>query len=170
MDTVFLSERPSEWVLSLPWANSGVPGPPKQVGDGRDVCSDLGPLDHPKITLMIKQQQQQQQENKPWMSLTILVSDPLIFRSSYTSLVYFISGSTPSKLHLQPSSFKTLLWNWESSVDIYTLPCVKQTASGKRPYSTELSLALCDDLEGWQVGGSSRGRGHVYTHSWSTSL
>lgn len=79
MDSVFHSERLSEGVLSLPWANSGVPDPPKQVGDGRDVCFNPGPLEHPKIMLLVKQQQQQQQQqNQSWMSLTILVSDPLI--------------------------------------------------------------------------------------------
>ena len=29
--------------------------------------------------------------------------------------------------------------NWESSTDIYTLPCVKQIASGKLPYNIESS-------------------------------
>ena len=40
--------------------------------------------------------------------------------------------------------------NWESKTDMYTLPCVKQIASGKLPYSTrECNSVLCDDLEGW---------------------
>ena len=32
--------------------------------------------------------------------------------------------------------------DWESSIETYTLPCVKQTASGKLPYNTE-SSAQC---------------------------
>ena len=34
-----------------------------------------------------------------------------------------------------------------------TLSCVNQIASGKLLYNTELSLALCDDLEGWDGRG-----------------
>ena len=41
--------------------------------------------------------------------------------------------------------------NWESSADIYTLPCVEQTGSGHG----KLSSALGDDLVGW---GAEEGR------------
>lgn len=66
--------------------------------------------------------------------------------------------------------------NWETSINIYTLSCVKQIASGKMLCSTELSLVLCDDLEAWDVGwgvrreGGPRGRGYMYTYSWFISL
>ena len=40
----------------------------------------------------------------------------------------------------------------ESSTDIYTLPCVKQIASGKLLYNRELSLVLCD----WDGVGGGR--------------
>ena len=38
--------------------------------------------------------------------------------------------------------------NGESSIDIYTLPCVKQIAGKKLLYNIESSQAFCDDLEG----------------------
>lgn len=44
----------------------------------------------------------------------------------------------------------------ESSIDMYTLPCVEQMASGKLPYSAGSSAQCCDGLEGrgggWQGG------------------
>ena len=43
--------------------------------------------------------------------------------------------------------------NRESSIDIYTLPCVKLTASGKLLYSTGIS----DDLGGRGEGRWERG-------------
>ena len=44
--------------------------------------------------------------------------------------------------------------NWEIRIDIHTLPCVKQIASGKLPGSTGSSAQCCDDdLEGWDGGG-----------------
>ena len=53
--------------------------------------------------------------------------------------------------------------NWESSMETYTLPYGKQTASGKLAYNTrELNSVLCDNLEGWE--GGSRGRGRMYTY------
>ena len=53
--------------------------------------------------------------------------------------------------------------NWESSMETYTLPYGKQTASGKLAYNTrELNSVLCDNLVGWE--GGSRGRGHMYTY------
>ena len=52
--------------------------------------------------------------------------------------------------------------NWENGIDIYTLLCIKQMASGKLLYSKEFSVVLCDDLEGWDV--SPRGRGYMYTY------
>ena len=45
--------------------------------------------------------------------------------------------------------------NWESDIDMYTIPCVKQIASGKLLYSPG-SSALCDDLEGWGGGVGER--------------
>ena len=42
--------------------------------------------------------------------------------------------------------------NWEIRSDRYTIPCVKQIASGNQLDSTELSSMLCDDLVGWDVG------------------
>lgn len=59
---------------------------------------------------------------------------------------------------------------------IYTVQCIKKTASGKLLYGTgrELSSALCDDLGGWGgwggVEGCSRGREYMYTRSWCISL
>ena len=45
--------------------------------------------------------------------------------------------------------------SWESSIDIYTLPCVKQV--------TEISSGLCGDLEGWGSAGGreAQERGHI---------
>ena len=43
----------------------------------------------------------------------------------------------------------------ESSTDVYTLSCVKQTVSGKLLNKTELSLVRGDNLEGWDGGGGS---------------
>ena len=46
--------------------------------------------------------------------------------------------------------------NWESSIGTYTLPYVKQLASGNLLYDTgSPNLVLCDNLEGWDgvVGG-----------------
>ena len=62
---------------------------------------------------------------------------------------------------------------WESSIDIYTLPCVKQIASGKLLYGTR-SSARCSvmtyrgGMGGWE--GGSRWRGYMYKYSWFTSL
>ena len=56
--------------------------------------------------------------------------------------------------------------NWESRIDIHPLPHVKWVASGKLLDNRELSLGLCDDLEGWDGGkweGGSRKR--VYAHT-----
>ena len=56
--------------------------------------------------------------------------------------------------------------NWENSFDTYTRSRVKQIASGKLLYNTELSLLLCDDREGgegqegWE--GDSEWRGYMY--------
>ena len=41
--------------------------------------------------------------------------------------------------------------NQESSSDIYTLPRVKQLATGKLLYSTDAQL--CTDLQWWDAGG-----------------
>ena len=45
---------------------------------------------------------------------------------------------------------------WEIRIDIYTLPCVTQIASGNLLYSTGSSPALCD-LQEWDRGGGSWG-------------
>ena len=46
----------------------------------------------------------------------------------------------------------------KSSIDIYTLPYVKQTASGKLLYHTGRSAQwLCDNLEGWNGGEAQEG-------------
>ena len=44
--------------------------------------------------------------------------------------------------------------NRERSVDVHTLPCVKETASGKLLYHRKLSSVLCDDLDGWDKGAN----------------
>ena len=41
---------------------------------------------------------------------------------------------------------------WEIRSDRYTIPCVKQIASGNQLDSTKLSSVLRNDLEGWDVG------------------
>ena len=38
-------------------------------------------------------------------------------------------------------------------MDLYILPNVKQIASGKQPIAREISLVLCDHLEGWDREG-----------------
>lgn len=53
--------------------------------------------------------------------------------------------------------------DWESSTDTYSLPCVKDIASGKH---RELRLVLCDHLKGWGWGeGGSWGREYMDTYS-----
>ena len=42
--------------------------------------------------------------------------------------------------------------NWESSIDIYTLSCVKELVGSFHTTQGGCSLALCDDLEGWDEG------------------
>lgn len=54
--------------------------------------------------------------------------------------------------------------NWDSSNDMYALPCIKWTASGMWLYSTGSSAVLCDDLEG---GKKVRGRLKREGHNWS---
>jgi len=52
-----------------------------------------------------------------------------------------------------------------SSNDTYTLPCVKQIASGKLLCNRELSSVLCDILDGWNeevVGRLKRKEIHVH--------
>ena len=44
--------------------------------------------------------------------------------------------------------------NWESSIGIYTLSCVKELV-GSFCTTWGCSLALCDDLEGWDEGERS---------------
>ena len=60
--------------------------------------------------------------------------------------------------------------NWESGMDVYTLPCVKQIASGSLHYSTE-NLARCSVLT--EMGGNGGmgercKREEIYTYSWFT--
>ena len=60
--------------------------------------------------------------------------------------------------------------NWESSIDISILPCVKWLVSGKLLYTAG---ALWWPIEvGWGGGKvrGLRGKGHKYTHSWFTLL
>ena len=49
--------------------------------------------------------------------------------------------------------------NKEGSIETYTSPCVKKTASGNLLYDAGSSnLVLCDNLEGWDgVGGGRQG-------------
>ena len=48
---------------------------------------------------------------------------------------------------------------WEIRSDRYTIPCVKQIATGNQLDSTKLSSVLRNDLEGWDVGcGMGGGR------------
>ena len=74
-------------------------------------------------------------------------------------------------------AYRTDLWTqWgkermeqiERSIDMDTLPCVKQRATGKLLYSTE-SSARCSVMtqKGGMRGheGGSRGRGYMYTYS-----
>ena len=59
--------------------------------------------------------------------------------------------------------------DWESSIDIYTLPCVKQIASGKLLYSTG-SSAWCSEMT--KMGGMDGGkegrfkRDRIYVYLW----
>ena len=46
--------------------------------------------------------------------------------------------------------------NWENSIDMYTLPCVKQIVSGKHG---KLSLVPCDYIQGWDVRGRFKREG-----------
>ena len=49
-------------------------------------------------------------------------------------------------------------------METYRLPCVKQTAGGNFLHGAGSSNpGLCDSLEGWEVGGRLKGRGHMYT-------
>ena len=55
--------------------------------------------------------------------------------------------------------------NGENSIETYTLPCVKQIASGNLLYDG----ALWQPREvgsGGEWEGGSRGRGHMYTYGW----
>ena len=50
---------------------------------------------------------------------------------------------------------------------MYTLPSVKQMASGSLHSQRSPKPSLCDNLEGWrvrEVGRGTRGRGHMYTY------
>ena len=46
----------------------------------------------------------------------------------------------------------------ETGIETYTLPYVKQRASGKLPYDAGSSKPVfCDSLEGWEGEGGDRG-------------
>ena len=54
-------------------------------------------------------------------------------------------------------------------METYTLPYVKQIASGSLLYNSgNPKPGLCENLEGWDGvgggGGASRGRGHMHTN------
>ena len=57
----------------------------------------------------------------------------------------------------------------ESSIDIYTLPCVKQMASGKLLYSigssAQCSVTTYRDKMGVGDGNEAKGRGYMYRYS-----
>ena len=58
---------------------------------------------------------------------------------------------------------------WESSVETHTLPCVKQTASGKLLWNTGTSAQCSMRPRGIGFGvceGSLRWRGYMFTYSW----
>ena len=53
--------------------------------------------------------------------------------------------------------------NGESSMEAYTLPRVKLVANGNLLYDSELKPGLCNNLEGWEVGGRFQREGtYVY--------
>ena len=64
--------------------------------------------------------------------------------------------------------------NWEIRIDIYTLPCVKQSYREHAIKHRKRRSVLCDNLDGCDGGGGweggPRGRGYMYTYSWFTSL
>ena len=58
--------------------------------------------------------------------------------------------------------------NWESGIDIYILPCVKEmpTAGEKLLYSTGSSQLSALEVQNGRVWkGGSRRRGYMYTYS-----
>ena len=62
--------------------------------------------------------------------------------------------------------------NWESSIDMYSLLCMKQTASGRLPCNAGSSAWwLCDDLGGWDQGvGGRLKKEEIYVYLQSTHL
>ena len=60
--------------------------------------------------------------------------------------------------------------DWEIRIEICTLTCIKQIASGKLLQSAGSSARCSDDLEGWDAGGGWRGRRYKYTYSCFISL
>ena len=58
--------------------------------------------------------------------------------------------------------------NWEIGIDMYTVPCVRQSWREHAVYPRECSSVLDSDLEKWDgggvvgCGGGSRGRGYMY--------
>ena len=73
---------------------------------------------------------------------------------------------TEKRLWTQQGKERLIMY-WENSIEVYTLPYVKQIASGKLLYNNrEFNPVLCDNLEGWngELVQGSRGRGYMYTY------
>ena len=62
--------------------------------------------------------------------------------------------------------------NWESGMDLYTLPCIEQAAGAEPLYSTGWGARLHSETTwGWGgARGSSGGRGHMCTQGWFMPL
>ena len=58
--------------------------------------------------------------------------------------------------------------NGESSMEAYTLPCVKYIANGKAVWLRELTLGLCNNLERWDgvAGEREVQEGGAYIYLW----
>ena len=60
--------------------------------------------------------------------------------------------------------------SWQSSIETYALPDVKQITSQNLLYEPESSNSVpCENLERWDrvgYGGCFWGSGHVYTYGW----
>ena len=54
----------------------------------------------------------------------------------------------------------------ESSIDKYTLSCVKQIAGEKLLYNRKPTQARDDDLEGWNRGVEEGSKGRCYVHNY----
>ena len=58
--------------------------------------------------------------------------------------------------------------NWEGNTDIYTLPCVKQTASKTLLHNTG-SSAQCPVTDRWSGSGEGGSRGKEYAYTYTDS-